>query len=111
MTRRNNINGKPYEGVCDIWHTVHSDELFVISKTKETVIQIKVCAIYGIWFTRMNYFRLGNATETDQPDQGVCNGGHTVHSDKLFVFSQENRNVSHKQDVCNTRQTSNYIGG
>ena len=75
------------------------------------VSQIKVCAIYEIRFTRINCFRLGNTTETVQPDQGVCNGGHTVHSDKLFVLSQENRNVSHEQDVCNTRQTSNYIGG
>ena len=75
------------------------------------VSQIKVCAIYDIQLTPMNCFRLGNATEMVQPDQGVCNGGHTVHSSKLFVLSQENRNVSHKQDVCNTRQTSNYIGG
>ena len=75
------------------------------------VSQIKLCAIYSIQFTRMNYFRLGNATETVQPDQGVCNGGHTVHSGKLFMLSQENKNASHKQDVCNTRQTSNYIGG
>ena len=56
-------------------------------------------------------FRLGNAIEMVQPDQGVCNGGHTVHSSKLYVLSQENRNVSHKQDVCNMWKTSNYIGG
>ena len=28
--RRNKINGKADEAVCDIQHTVHSDELLVI---------------------------------------------------------------------------------
>ena len=59
----------------------------------------------------MNSFPLGNTTEMVQPDQDVCNGGHIVHSDKLFVLSQENKNILRKQDVCDTRQTSNYIGG
>ena len=39
-----------------------------------------------------------------QPDQGVCDGGHTVHSDELFAMSQDNRNSSTEQDVCDTRQ-------
>ena len=52
--RRNKRNGQLDEGVCDIQHRVHSDELFVIRNTKEMVRQIKVCAIYGMWFTRMN---------------------------------------------------------
>ena len=82
-----------------------------LGNTKETVSQIKVCAIEGKQFTRSNCLRWAGRTQTVQPDQGVCNGGHIVHSDKLFVLIQENRNVSHKQDVCNTRQTSNYIGG
>ena len=28
--RQNNINGQPYQGVCDIRHTVHSDERFAV---------------------------------------------------------------------------------
>ena len=62
-------NGLPDEGVCDVQHTVHSDELFVMRRDNRN----------------------------GQLDEGVCNGGHTVHSDKLFVLSQENRNVSHKK--------------
>ena len=52
--RRNKINGQPDEGVCDIQHTAHSDELFVIRQHKRYGQQIKVCAIYGMQFTRMN---------------------------------------------------------
>ena len=32
--RRNKRNGQPDKGVCDIQHTVHSDELFVIRQHK-----------------------------------------------------------------------------
>lgn len=39
------------------------------------------------------------------PDQGVCDGGHTVHSDKLCAMSQDNRNSSSEQDVCDMRQS------
>ena len=42
--RRNKRNGQPDEGVCDIQHTVHFDELFVIRQHKRN----------------------------GQPDQGVC---------------------------------------
>ena len=28
--RQNNINGQPNQGVCDIRHTIHSDEPFVM---------------------------------------------------------------------------------
>ena len=42
--RRNKRNGHPDEGVCDVHHTVHSDELFVIRQHKRN----------------------------GQPDQGVC---------------------------------------
>ena len=54
------------EGVCDVQHTVHSDELFVIRQHKRNV----------------------------QPDQGVCDIWHAVHSDELFALRQENRNGS-----------------
>ena len=57
-------NGQPDQGVCDIRHTVHSDELFAIREHNRNGSQIKVCAIYDIQFTRMYYLRLGNATET-----------------------------------------------
>ena len=59
-------NGQPDEGVCDIQHTVHSDELFVIRQHKRN----------------------------GQADQGVCDIRHTVHSDELFALTQENRNGS-----------------
>ena len=39
-----------------------------------------------------------------QPDQGVCDGWHAVHSDELFALRHENRNGSNEQDVCDTRQ-------
>ena len=64
--RRNNRNSQPDEGVCDVQHTVHSDELFVIRQHK----------ING------------------QPDQGVCDIRHAVHWDELFALTQENRNGS-----------------
>ena len=70
--RRNKRNGQPDEGVCDIQHTVHSNELFVIRQHKKTVNQIKVCVIEGIRFKRINYLRLGNRTEMGKPDQSVC---------------------------------------
>ena len=59
-------NGQLDEGVCDIQHIVHSDELFVIRQHK----------ING------------------QPDEGVCDMWHAVHSDELFALSQGNRNGS-----------------
>ena len=70
-------NGQPDEGVCDVQHTVHSDELFVIRQHKRN----------------------------GQPDQGVCDIRHAVHSDELFALRHENRNGSNEQDVCDTRQT------
>ena len=57
VIRHHKRNRQPDEGVCDIKHTVHSDELFVIRQHKKMVIQVKVCAIYGMWFTRMNCLR------------------------------------------------------
>ena len=53
-----------YSYVCDARHTIHSNELFAMSVTTETVSQMKVCVIYGIQFTLMNYLLLGKATET-----------------------------------------------
>ena len=43
--------------------------------------------------------------KNNQPDQGVCDGGHTVHLDELFAMSLDNRKSSTEQDVCDTRQT------
>ena len=58
--------GLPDKGVCDMQHTLHSDELFVIRQHKRN----------------------------GQPDQGVCDIRHAVQSDELFVLRQENRNGS-----------------
>ena len=55
--RQHKRNGQPDEGVCDIQHTVHSDELFVIKQHKKMVSQIKVCAIYGMQLTQMSFLR------------------------------------------------------
>ena len=49
--RRNKRNGQPYEGVCNVQHTVHSDELFVIRQHKRN----------------------------GQPDQGVCDVQLMIH--------------------------------
>ena len=54
VIRQHKRNGQPDEGVCDVQHMVHSDELFVIRQHKKTVSQIKVCVIYGIWFSSIN---------------------------------------------------------
>ena len=62
--------------MCDIQHTVHSDELFVIKQHKRN----------------------------GQVDQGVCDIRHAVHSDELFALRQENRNGSIYQNVCDTWQ-------
>ena len=56
--RRKKRNGQPDEGVCDIEHTVHSEELFVTRQQKNGL-----------------------------PDQGVCDIEHTVHSDELFPIA------------------------
>ena len=40
-----------------------------------------------------------------QPDEGVCDTRHAVHSDELFALRHENINGSNEQDVCDTRQT------
>ena len=32
----------------------------------------------------------------------MCDIGHMVHSDELFLISERNRNGSTKQDVCDT---------
>ena len=58
--RRNKRNGQPDEGVWDVQHMVHSDELFVIRQHKRN----------------------------GQLDEGVCDVHHTVHSDELFVIRQ-----------------------
>ena len=58
--------------MCDIEHTVHSDELFVIRQHKRN----------------------------GQPDEGVRDVQHTVHSDELIVIRQHKRNGQPDQGVC-----------
>ena len=38
-----------------------------------------------------------------QPDEGVCDMQHTVHSDELFVIRQHKRNGQPDQGVCDIR--------
>ena len=56
---RNKRNGLPDAGVCDVEHTVHLDELFVMRRDNRN----------------------------GQRDEGVCDIWHTVHSDELFALS------------------------
>ena len=51
--RRNKRNGLPDEGVCDVEHTVQSDELFVMRRNNRN----------------------------GQLDNGVCDCGHTLQKD------------------------------
>ena len=64
-----------------------------------------VCDVQHTVHSRMNYLLLGNTKETVSKIQGVCDIRHAVHSDELFVLIQENRNGSNEQDVSDTRQT------
>ena len=61
--------------MCDIEHTVQSDELFVIRQHKRN----------------------------GQPDEGVCDIQHKVHSDELFVIRQHKINGQPDQGVCDIR--------
>ena len=70
--RRNKRNRQPDEGVSDIQHTVHSDELFVMRRNNINRKLDKGMCDEGIRFRRINYLRLGNRIETGQPDQSVC---------------------------------------
>ena len=58
-----------------------------LGNTKEIVSHIKVCVIEGIRFRRINCLRLGNRTETDKPDQSVCDWWHTLQMDEMFAIS------------------------
>ena len=44
-----------------------------------------------------------------QPDQGVCDIRHTIHSDEPFAMSEVNTNDSAYQDVCDTQQTGWFV--
>ena len=54
----NKRNGMLDAGVCDVEHTVHLDELFVMRRNNMS----------------------------GQPDEGVCDIQHAVHLDELFVL-------------------------
>jgi len=64
-----------------------------LGNTKETSSQMKVCAIYFIRFTRMNWLWLSNTKRNGQPDQGVCDIRHAVHSDELFAWHKRTETV------------------
>ena len=61
--------------VCNPWHTVQSNELFVMRRNKRN----------------------------GKPDEGVRDIQHTVHSDELFVIRQHKRNGQLDQGVCDIR--------
>ena len=49
-------------------------------------------------------FVLRTHNRNGQPVVGVCDIQHTVHWDELYVIRQHNGNGSTEQDVCDTRQ-------
>ena len=57
-------HGSYFSSVCDLGHTVQSNELFAMRRNKRN----------------------------GQPDEGVCDIEHTIHSDELFVIRQHKRN-------------------
>ena len=87
----NRRNGQPDEGVCAIQHTVHSDELFVMRRSKRNGSQMMVCAIYSIRFTRMNFVSSGNTMETVRLNKMCVIGGKQVHNQKCV------RSINHKR--------------
>ena len=57
-------------------------------------VQILVAfAIQGIRFSSINRFD-EEEQKNGQPDGGVCDIQHTVHSDEMFALRHENRNGS-----------------
>ena len=66
--------------MCDIGHTVHSDELFVIRQHKRN----------------------------GEPDEGVCDIQYTVHSDELFAMRKYNTDDQHSYFVCDSVCTKNF---
>ena len=70
MIRQHKRNGQPDQGVRDVQHTVHSDELFVIRQHERNGQPDQ--GVCDIRFRRINCLRLGNRTETGQLDQSVC---------------------------------------
>ena len=40
-----------------------------------------------------------------QPDEGMCDTRHTVHSDELFVMRRNNRNGQLDKGVCDVGHT------
>ena len=87
--------------VCAIYNILFTRMNYLwLGNTKETVRQIKVCVIYDIRFTRMNCFRLGNATETVQPDQGVyARQAHVLIKIRMRDGNNERTRLM-EQDVC-----------
>ena len=80
--RVNKINGLPDEGVCDVQHTVHSDELFVMRRKNKN----------------------------GQPDEGLCDIRHTVHSNELFRLGKRTPTVQlNKMRVIRDKQVWRLI--
>ena len=64
-------HGSDFSCVCDLGHTVQSNELFAMRRNKRN----------------------------GQPDEGVCDIEYTVHSDELFEIRQHKRNTQPGQGV------------
>ena len=57
----------------------------------------------GIRFSSNELFAMRQNKRNGQPDEGVCDIEHTVHSDKLFVIRQHKGNGQPDQRVCARR--------
>ena len=61
--------------------------MFAMEDASNMVQILVACAMQGIWFSSMRRNKING-----QPDEGVCDIQHTVHSDELFVIRQHKRN-------------------
>ena len=71
--------------------------MFAMEDASNMVQILVACAMQGIWFCSINYWR---NKSNGKPDEGVCYVQHTVHSDELFVIRKHKRNGQPDQGVC-----------
>ena len=64
---------------------------FVMTDASNTGLVLVACAMKGTRFSSINRFD-EEEQKNGQPDGGVCDIQHTVHSDELFVIRQHNGN-------------------
>ena len=66
---------------------------FAMNDTSNTIQILVACAMKGIQLICTNCFAMRQNNRNGQPDQGVCDIRHMVHSDKLFLIRQETETI------------------